>query len=114
MRRLIACSLPLLLAACAVSDARELETETISIDTREGTELAFDLAPNDSTIVFDLLGQLWTVPAAGGAARAITNAVRDTAEDLDPAISPDGRKAVFRAERTGKPDSGWSTSQTGT
>src|SRR5947207_10447580 len=102
MRRFIPCLLSLLLAACAVSDARQRETEIISIDTREGTELAFDVAPNDSTIVFDLLGQLWTVPARGGAAHAITDAVRDTSEDLDPAISPDGRSAAFRAERHGR------------
>jgi len=102
MRRLIPCLWALVFAGCALADAGQPETETVSIDTREGTELAFDLAPNDSAIVFDLLGQLWTLPARGGAARAITDAVRDSAEDLDPAISPDGRSAVFRAERHGR------------
>lgn len=92
------------LSGCANTPPQTSPSPTggsISFEVHEGTKLAFDLSPDGRTIVIDLLGQLWTLPSAGGKASALTHAVRDTSEDLHPAIAPDGKQIAFRADRPG-------------
>lgn len=77
-----------------------IETRVIDFTVSEGTFLSFDVAP-DGWLVTDLLGQLWRIPAEGGDAIALTNAVTDAAEDMDPVVSPDGRWIAFQGDRNG-------------
>jgi len=56
------------------------------------------LSPDGSTIVFSFGGDLWQVPAAGGAAQRITS---HPADDLRAAFSPDGATLAFESERDG-------------
>jgi Tol biopolymer transport system component len=64
----------------------------------EGTWISLDVSPDGQTIVFDLLGDLYTMPITGGKATRITEGM---AFDAQPRFSPDGESVVFVSDRSG-------------
>src|SRR5690606_32971561 len=69
-----------------------------TIDVREGTWMNLDVSPDGRTIVFDLLGDIFTIPFEGGEATQITSGM---AWDMQPRFSPDGRHIAFTSDRAG-------------
>ena len=68
-----------------------LTDRPLSFTTSEATWLSLDLSPDGNTIVFELLGDLYTLPVTGGEATRITSG---QGYDMQPAFSPDGKKLV--------------------
>ena len=73
---------------------------TLEFTTSRGHWMSVDVSPDGRTLVFDLLGDLYTMPIAGGRATPLT---RGMAFDGQPRFSPDGKQVVFVSDR----DGGW-------
>jgi imidazolonepropionase-like amidohydrolase/Tol biopolymer transport system component len=74
------------------------EFTTTAIDVRSGTWMNVDLSPDGKTIVFDLLGDIYTMPASGGEATAL---MTDIAWQMQPRFSPDGNYIAFTSDEDG-------------
>jgi Tol biopolymer transport system component len=79
-------------------DLELVPARSINLDTDEGTWISLDVSPDGRTIVFDLLGDLYTMPVSGGAATALTTGMP---YDAQPHFSPDGKSIVFTSDRDG-------------
>ena len=80
------------------SDLPLIPTRPLKFTTDEGTWLSLDVSPDGKTIVFDLLGDIYTLPITGGSATRITSG---SGFDGQPRFSPDGKTIVFVSDRSG-------------
>ncbi|MDP7592467.1 MAG: amidohydrolase family protein [Litorilituus sp.] len=70
----------------------------IHIDVSSGTWMNVDVSPDGSTLVFDLLGDIYTMPITGGEA---TPLMTDIAWQMQPRFSPDGKHIAFTSDQDG-------------
>lgn len=70
----------------------------VAFTTDEGTWMDLDVSRDGKTLVFSLLGDLYTLPIEGGAAKRITSG---PAWDVQPRFSPDGGEIAFTSDRAG-------------
>ncbi len=77
---------------------------SIRFTTTEGTWTSLDVSPDGKTIVFDMMGDLYTIPIGGGPATQVTKGI---AFDSHPRYSPDGKKILFSSDRSGAENLWW-------
>ncbi|HUQ82258.1 MAG TPA: hypothetical protein VM076_13995, partial [Gemmatimonadaceae bacterium] len=77
------------------------KTRDIDFTTSEGTWMSVDISPDGQFIVFDLLGHIYRMPAAGGQATSLTQN-SGVALNFHPRISPDGKLIAFISDRRGQ------------
>lgn len=73
-------------------------SSTVALDLTQGTWMSLDVSPDGTTIVFDLLGDIYTLPITGGMATNISSGLQ---WDMQPRYSPNGRQIAFTSDRAG-------------
>ncbi len=77
---------------------QDFNYKTHSFTTNEGTWMNLDVSPDGKTIVFDMLGDIYTIPISGGTAKAIRTGIPF---EVQPRFSPDGTKISFTSDAGG-------------
>lgn len=83
---------------------------TADFTVTEGTWMSVNVSPDGATLAFDLLGDIYTIPATGGGARLVHGG---PAMQRDPKFSPDGRRLLFISDASGG-DNLWVSNVDGT
>ncbi|MDQ3683478.1 MAG: amidohydrolase family protein [Bacteroidota bacterium] len=70
----------------------------VNFTVNEGTWMNLDVSPNGKEIIFDLLGDIYTMPVTGGEAKVLRQGL---AFEVQPRFSPDGKKILFTSDAGG-------------
>ncbi len=84
--------------ALAGAGASASEGKSLAYEAHEATWSDLDLAPDGRTILFDVLGDIYRMPAKGGEAAPV---LTGTAWERDAVLSPDGKWMAFISDRSG-------------
>ncbi|MEO1625197.1 MAG: amidohydrolase family protein [Bacteroidota bacterium] len=71
---------------------------TAKFSASEGTWMNLDVSPDGQTIVFDLLGDIYSLPMAGGKATVLRQGLP---WEVQPRFSPDGQRILFTSDAGG-------------
>ncbi len=74
------------------------DLRNVGIDTHSGTWMSLDVSPDGQTIAFDLLGDIYLLPIAGGKATAINSGL---SWSIQPRFSPDGSEIAYISDAGG-------------
>lgn len=94
------------LAVCALSIVAAASSGTVRgeeriVNVSQGTNISVALFPDGESLVVDLLGRLWRLPATGGGATQLTP---DDEAARHPRVAPDGRLIVYERLVNGQRD----------